>query len=80
LRFRGQFRVESSTLFSLLGILKFRDVGLKYFFQILHVIETKVSLQLLPRGSFWKFIHQLQDKTWCTVEMDETLINLLPLD
>ncbi|CAD8055958.1 unnamed protein product [Paramecium primaurelia] len=70
LKFQSKFKIESKIIFSLMGILKFPNPNLKYYFQILNLIENYFTYQLLSDYSFFKLIHQINNK-WYTISIEE---------
>ncbi|CAK69287.1 unnamed protein product (macronuclear) [Paramecium tetraurelia] len=73
LKFQSKFKVESKILFSLMGILKFPKPNIKYFFQILYLIENYFTYQLLPDCSFFKLLHQMDGK-WYLISIEDNQI------
>ncbi|CAD8119924.1 unnamed protein product [Paramecium sonneborni] len=73
LKFQSKFKVESKILFSLMGILKFPKPNIKYYFQILYLIENYFTYQLLPESSFFKLLHQINNK-WYLISIEDTEI------
>ncbi|CAD8124310.1 unnamed protein product [Paramecium sonneborni] len=73
LKFQNKFKVESKILFSLMGILKFPKPNIKYFFQILYLIENYFTFQLLPDNSYFKLIHCIEDK-WYLISIEDNQI------
>ncbi|CAD8206175.1 unnamed protein product [Paramecium octaurelia] len=73
LKFQNKFKVESKILFSLMGILKFPKPNIKYFFQILYLIENYFTYQLLPDTSFFKLIHSI-DGRWYLISIEDNQI------
>ncbi|CAD8079364.1 unnamed protein product [Paramecium sonneborni] len=70
LKFQSKFKIESKIIFSLMGILKFPNPNLKYYFQILNLIENYFTYQLLSDYSFFKLIHQVNNK-WYTISIED---------
>ena len=52
-----------------MGILKFPEPQMKYYFQILYLIENQITYQLLADNSFMKIIYQINNK-WYTISID----------
>ncbi|CAD8182723.1 unnamed protein product [Paramecium octaurelia] len=73
LKFQSKFKIESKILFSLMGILKFPKPNIKYYFQILYLIENYFTYQLLPESSFFKLLHQINNK-WYLISIEDTQI------
>ncbi|CAD8206226.1 unnamed protein product [Paramecium pentaurelia] len=73
LKFKNKFKIESKILFSLMGILKFPKPNIKYFFQILYLIENYFTYQLLPDNSFFKLIHSI-DGRWYLISIENNQI------
>ncbi|CAD8063596.1 unnamed protein product [Paramecium primaurelia] len=70
LKFQNKFKIESKIIFSLMGILKFPKPNIKYYFQILNLIENYFTYQLLSDYSFFKLIHQINNK-WYTISIED---------
>jgi hypothetical protein len=62
-----QFKHESSIHFLLSAILKYRHTPTNQFFQMMHVVQQKIAMLLLPEGSTFRFIHHLNGKHWVTI-------------
>lgn len=71
LKFESKFKTESKILYSLMGILKFPKPNLKYFFQILYLIESYFTYQLLPENSFFKMLHQ-SGRKWYVITIEDS--------
>ncbi|CAD8077769.1 unnamed protein product [Paramecium sonneborni] len=79
LKFQSKFKVESKIIFSLMGILKFPRPNVKYYFQILYLIENYFTYQLLSDSSFFKMIHQINNK-WYSIGIEDGQISFQRLD
>ncbi|CAD8066114.1 unnamed protein product [Paramecium primaurelia] len=79
LKFQNKFKVESKIIFSLMGILKFPKPNVKYYFQILYLIENYFTYQLLSDSSFFKMIHQINNK-WYVIGIEDGQISFQKLD